>query len=205
MGGWLVSLLCGLNSRPDTFRPMALRSARRKFPMQIETERLLIRSLEIADASPLAAIWSDPEVTRHMGGPRDFAAIREGLKEDARTGNQAVTDLWTVVEKASGQVIGHCGFLEKDVDDQAEIELIYVFASDSWGKGYATEAALALRDHAFHRLGLRRIIALIAPGNPASARVAEKIGMQLEKKTRRPSGKIMSVYSIHSEPRNEAT
>jgi len=115
-----------------------------------------------------------------MGGPRDFAAIREGLEEDAQAGDQAVMDLWTVVEKASGQVIGHCGLLEKDVDDQAEIELIYVFASDCWGKGYATEAALALRDHAFHRLELRRIIALIDPGNPASVRVAEKIGMQLE-------------------------
>ena len=85
--------------------------------MQIETERLRIRSLEVADASPLAAIWSDPEVTRHMGGPRDFAAVREGLEEDAQAGDQAVMDLWTVVEKASGQVIGHCGFLEKDVDD----------------------------------------------------------------------------------------
>jgi len=103
-----------------------------------------------------------------------------------------------------GRVIGHCGLLEKDVNDQAEIELIYVFASDSWGKGYATEAASALRDHAFHRLGLRLIIALINPGNPASARVAEKIGMQLEKETRRPSGKIMSVYSIHSERGSEA-
>lgn len=172
--------------------------------MQIETERLLIRSLEVADASPLAVIWSDPAVTRHMGGPRDFAAIREGLAEDARSEAQAAIDLWPVVEKASGQVIGHCGLLEKDVDDQVEIELIYVFASDSWGKGYATEAASALRDYAFHRLGLRRIIALIAPGNPASARVAEKIGMQLEKETRRPSGKIMSVYAIHSEPGNEA-
>jgi ribosomal-protein-alanine N-acetyltransferase len=177
---------------------MALGFARRTLAMQIETERLRIRSLKIADAAPLAAVWSDPEVTRHMGGPRDFVAIRQGLKEDAQAGDQAVIDLWTVVEKASGQVIGHCGFLEKDVDDQAEIELIYVFASDVWGKGYATEAALALRDHAFHRLGLRRFIALIEPGNPASARVAEKIGMQLEKETRRSSGKMMSVYAIHS-------
>ena len=178
-----------------------LRNLRR---LRIETERLLIRSLEVADASPLAAIWSDPEVTRHMDGPRDFADIRQGLEEDARAGSCAEIDLWPVVEKSTGRVIGHCGFLEKDVNDQAEIELIYVFASDCWGKGYATEAASALRDHAFHRLGLRRLIALINPGNPASARVAEKIGMQLEGETRRPSGKMMSVYSIHSERGSEA-
>jgi ribosomal-protein-alanine N-acetyltransferase len=164
--------------------------------MQIETERLLIRSLEVADASPLAAIWSDPDVTRHMGGPRDFADIRIGLEEEARAGTQAEIVLWPVVEKASGRVIGHCGLLEKDVDNQSEIELIYVLASDSWGKGYATEAASVLRDYAFDQLGLRRIIALIDPENPASARVAEKIGMEYERETRRPSGKIMRIHSI---------
>jgi ribosomal-protein-alanine N-acetyltransferase len=164
--------------------------------MQIETERLLIRSLEVADASPLAAIWSDPDVTRHMGGPRDFADIRIGLEEEARAGTQAEIVLWPVVEKASGRVIGHCGLLEKEVDNLSEIELIYVLASDSWGKGYATEAASVLRDYAFDQLGLRRIIALIDPENPASARVAEKIGMEYERETRRPSGKIMRVYSI---------
>jgi RimJ/RimL family protein N-acetyltransferase len=144
----------------------------------------------------LAAIWSDPNVTQHMGGPRDSADIRLGLEEEAQTGTQAEIALWSVVEKASGRVIGHCGFLEKNVDDRSEIELIYVLASDSWGKGYATEAASALREYAFHQLGLQRIIALINPENPASARVAEKIGMKCERDTRRPSGKIMRVYSI---------
>lgn len=172
--------------------------------MQIETERLVIRSLEVADASPLAAIWSDPDVTRHMGGPRDFADIREGLEEDARAGAQAEIDLWPVVEKSSGRVIGHCGFLEKDVDGQAEIELIYVLASDSWGKGYATEASSALRDYGFHQLGLRRVIALIDPENLVSARVAEKIGMEFESETQRPGGKIMCVYSIQLECGSDA-
>jgi len=164
--------------------------------MQIETERLLIRSLEIADASPLAAIWSDLNVTQHMGGPRDSADIRLDLEEEARTGTQAEIALWPVVEKASGRVIGHCGFLEKDVDDRSETELIYILALDSWGQGYATEAASALRDYAFEQLGLRRIIALIDPENSASVRVAENIGMRCERETRRPSGKVMRVYSI---------
>jgi ribosomal-protein-alanine N-acetyltransferase len=164
--------------------------------MQIETERLLIRSLEIADASPLAAIWSDPDVTRHMGGPRDFADIRLSLEEEAQAGAQAEISLWPVVEKSSWQVIGHCGLLKKDVDDQSETELIYILALDSWGKGYATEATSALRDYAFEQLGLRRIIALIAPENSASVRVAENIGMHCERETRRPSGKVMLVYSI---------
>ena len=168
--------------------------------MRIETLRLLIRSLEVADAAPLAVLWSDPDVTRHMGGPRDFAAIREELEEDAQAGAQPEIDLWPVVEKFSGRVVGHCGFLEKDVDGEAEVELVYVLASDCWGKGYATEAASALRDYAFHQLGLQRIISLIDPENSASARVAQKIGMGFERETRRPSGKIMQVYSLELEP-----
>ena len=166
---------------------------------QIETERLLIRPLEVSDASPLAAIWSDPAVTRHMGGPRNFVELRDQLEADARGGSQAQIDLWPVVERSSGRVIGHCGFVKKDVDGQTEIELTYVFESQSWGKGHATEAASALRDHAFQQLELRRIIALIDPENRASRRVAEKIGMSFERETTRPSGKVLRVYAMEAD------
>jgi len=71
-----------------------------------------------------------------------------------------------------------------------------VIARSAWGKGFATEAAAALCQAAFGLLGLPRLIALIDPQNVASARVAEKIGLRLEKTTERPGGKIMQVYSL---------
>jgi RimJ/RimL family protein N-acetyltransferase len=167
--------------------------------VRIETERLLLRRVEAPDATIVAGLWSDPTVTRYMGGPRNFNKVRLEFEAEARRSTVSTTGWWPVVEKASGRVIGECGLIEKEVDGRGEIELVYVFAFDSWGKGFATEAALALRDYAFRRLGLRRIVALIDPENYASARVAEKIGMQFERETRRPSGRIMRMHSMDAD------
>lgn len=164
----------------------------------IETTRLLVRPLRPEDVPALIALWTDPLVTRYMGGPRQAERVREALQ--AQLGQPAPADLefWPIVEKATGRVIGDCGLLEKEVDGQREIELIYVLAADTWGRGYATEVAGALRDHAFRDLGLRRLIALIDPANTPSARVAEKIGMRLEKETVRPSGTVRRVYAMQA-------
>ena len=162
--------------------------------MHIETPRLLLRDLVQADAGPLASIWADPEVTRFMGGPRDGAQVRASLVEDASTPKQLDIDLRPVIEKATGAVIGDCGLLEKDVDGKREIELVYVFAPDVWGRGYATEMAGAVKRYAFTELGLERLIALIDPENASSERVAVRIGMRYERETLRPGGKLMKVY-----------
>ena len=163
--------------------------------MDLHTERLLIRDLKTADAAALAGIWSDTEVTRYMGGPRDYEETYQDLIAEAGEAEVDPTDtLWPVVELSSGRVIGDCGFLRKEVDGSVETELIYVFARQAWGNGYASEAACGLCGYAFERLGLRSLIALIDPANRASARVAEKAGMRLWKETIRPTGKRMQVY-----------
>ena len=164
--------------------------------MQIETPRLLIRSPRTSDAAPLAAIWADPQVTQFMGGPRDRAEVQRALEEDALLPVPPEIDLWPVVEKSSGKLVGDCGLTEKEVDGQKEVELVYVLERGSWGKGYATEAAWAIMTYAFEELGLPRLISLIDPRNVASERVALKLGMALEKETLRPGGKVMRVYAI---------
>ena len=163
--------------------------------MRIETPRLVIRDLQESDLPALAALWSDPAVTRHLGGPRDYAAVVSALAEDLQA-SQEVYDLRPLVDKASGQVIGHCGYLEKEVDGQHEIELVYVLARSAWGKGLASEAARALRDYAFYELKVTRLIALIDPGNDASQRVAQKIGMQMARETIRPDGATRRVFAV---------
>jgi len=66
-----------------------------------------------------------------------------------------------------------------DDEDLIQAELGYDFRSDHWNRGYATEAATAVRDYAFDVLELPRLISLIRRGNAASRRVAEKLGMRL--------------------------
>ena len=89
---------------------------------------------------------------------------------------------YAVVEKNSQDVIGYCGlFFFPDIGGHTEVEIGYRLAKSAWGKGYATEAARIVCDHAFTTLGIKRLIALIDPSNVASIRVAEKIGMKYEK------------------------
>jgi ribosomal-protein-alanine N-acetyltransferase len=163
---------------------------------RLETPRLLLRTLQASDVAVLVAIWADPDVTRYMGGPRDGERVRQTLEDELGSHSEDRLGFCTVVEKASGRVIGDCGLTKKEVDGRDEVELVYVFAADAWGKGYATEAASAMRDYAIGELRLPRLIALIDPENVASARVAEKVGMQLEKEVVRPSGVLRHVYAM---------
>jgi ribosomal-protein-alanine N-acetyltransferase len=168
-------------------------------PTILETERLTLRYQQPSDVDPLVDLWADPEVTRYMGGPRDRAWLQSAFEETARDPYAERYDLWALIEKETEQVVGHCGLLDKEVDGRQEIELIYVLASSVWGKGYATEIGRALKAYAFEEIGLGRLIALIEPENTASERVADKVGMRLEKEVVRPGGELRKVYVVERE------
>ena len=82
---------------------------------------------------------------------------------------------------------------------QEEVEIGYLFLRRFWGRGLATEAAIAVRDYGF-ALGYRRLVSIIDPGNLASRRVAEKTGFTLEKKVEK-WGKKVCIYAIGNEGR----
>jgi len=89
---------------------------------------------------------------------------------------------YAIVTKNDLEVIGYCGlFYFLDLDGQSEVEIGYRLQRSAWGKGFATEATIAVRDYAFNTLGIKRLIAMIDPSNTASIRVAKKIGMSYEK------------------------
>jgi ribosomal-protein-alanine N-acetyltransferase len=163
--------------------------------MYLKTERLLLRNIQSIDIPALVEIWTDPLVTRFMGGPRDTAVLVQSFTADVAAGQPDPYDLWPVVEAVSHQVIGHCGLLEKEVAGQPEVELVYVLHQSAWGQGYATEAAIVLRDHAFTTCSLERLVSLIDPHNLDSERVAQKAGMALEKEIQR-GDKLMRVYAM---------
>ena len=171
--------------------------------MEIETDRLIIRSIQEVDLEPLAALWADPEVTYYMGGPRNYEEVLKGLREDAQLNPQPAFDLWPVTEKETGQIIGHCGILEKDIEGMNQYEIVYVLAKSAWGKGFAAEVASSLKDYAFNQRGLKRITALIDPDNLKSEIVATKIGLRYEKNTVRPNGKNMRLFALDIEDRQQ--
>jgi RimJ/RimL family protein N-acetyltransferase len=148
----------------------------------LTTERLFIRTFHILDIEPLYRIFCDEEVMRYSDGVHTKEWVQDWLhtclKQDYQTrgfGPYAIT------EQVSRTVIGYCGlFSFPNVNGQPEIEIGYRLVKSAWGQGYATEAAGAVRNHAFSMLGIKRLIAMIDPANVASIRVAEKIGMHYE-------------------------
>jgi len=92
---------------------------------------------------------------------------------------------WAMVEKASGQFIGICGFSVTSAKNREGGELGYCLNRKAWGKGYATEATRAMIQIGFKKLGLRRITATCDAKNRASARVLEKAGMRKEGRFRK--------------------
>jgi len=160
----------------------------------IETERLLLRRPRPDDLDDFAAAFSDPEVMQFLGDgstvtrEQTEASIRRWLERWDADG----IGLCSMEIRATGQVAGRTGFLVWDTADwttstlagageRAEVEIGWTVAREYWGNGYATEAALALRDWGVAERGLSRLISLIRPDNVRSVRVAEKIGESFER------------------------
>jgi RimJ/RimL family protein N-acetyltransferase len=147
----------------------------------LETERLKLRGHRLDDFAACAAMWADPVVTRYFGGK----ALTE---EEAWTrflryaGHWSLLGFgyWAVEEKATGNFIGEIGFADYKRDIESSLkhlpEIGWVLASESHGKGYATEAvraAIAWGDRYFRA---DQTTCIVNPENLRSIRVAEKCG-----------------------------
>jgi [ribosomal protein S5]-alanine N-acetyltransferase len=148
--------------------------------LPVRTARLNLRDFVESDFGAVYAYSSDPRVTRYLFfGPRDAentAEYLEGLLASQRERPRTRFEL-AVEEIKSGRVIGACdlSFIERNV-----VDLGYMLGLDVWGKGFATEIALALVDAAFSDLRADRVISTVDVNNSASIRVLEKIGMRWE-------------------------
>ncbi|MBV8245258.1 MAG: GNAT family N-acetyltransferase [Candidatus Eremiobacteraeota bacterium] len=150
----------------------------------MQTDRLLLREMEAPDADFYFRLHSDPEVLRYLAGSPP-ASIEEQRARIATHRQVYYADrgfgLYAVTDRASGALLGRAGFLVWEFDGVTEIEVAYTIAPEAWGKGYATEAAGAVRDYGFHKLDKARLISLIMPANAASIRVVEKLGARYER------------------------
>jgi RimJ/RimL family protein N-acetyltransferase len=147
---------------------------------ELLTERLRLRPYRADDTAAMFGVFGDPDVMRFAmnGADPSLEATRTRVQKlidhQARLG----FSLWVVEDRATGAILGDCGL--KQLEDGPEIEVGYRFAKAHWGKGYASEGAAASVRYGFEKLGLKRIVAVVAPLNVASCRVLEKIGLKLE-------------------------
>lgn len=147
--------------------------------LKLETKRLVIRTYEPSDGELWLAMVNQREFRRFLPPfPHQtieaFARMVGHLPElEAERGY----GVWAVV--ASDHLVGQCGLAPVEGTGPG-VELVYHFATEAWGKGFATEAARAVLSYAFGTIGLERVVALVMPENVASCRVAEKAGMRFE-------------------------
>lgn len=169
--------------------------------MEIETERLSFRRYRDGDFEFLQSLLANPEVVRFIGNGntrnRDEALeflywIYRSYRETPDIG------LRVMVREEDNQRIGHAGLVSQLVDGTEELEIGYWIAPEYWGQGYAKEAASGIRDYAIGKLGKKRLVSLIQPGNEASKKVAQSVGMSLEKEIAM-GGKDVCVYALEVE------
>lgn len=152
----------------------------------LQTERLRLRALSLAETR-LALRGDQTALGAEIGASVPAEWPGENLSASLPTiiaemerfaqGKQDERWLWVAIERATGAVIGDIGF-HGPVTGVATVELGYLILPASQGRGYATEAALALRDWAAQRAGIERVIVRIEHGNTASLRVAAKLHMR---------------------------
>ena len=147
----------------------------------LETERLTLRGMRVSDAPDMFEYACRPSVTEYLTW-EPHASVEETRQYLTYVGQRYRTgDFydWSVVDKASGRMIGTCGFTSFNCPaDSAEIG--YVLSPVYQGRGLGTEAVRRVLRFGFEELNLHRIEAHFIEGNAASRRLMERVGMTFE-------------------------
>ena len=146
--------------------------------MGLQTERLDLRLLSEDDIEAWADFLGDPEATRLLHTPdpvQDRERALAGLRRWVELADDPIGS-YAVSLRDTGETVGFVGFIPRDHPWGQELELGWLIRRQFWGNGYATEAARALKP-----LVPGRFVSMIRVENEASANVARKLGMTVER------------------------
>jgi ribosomal-protein-alanine N-acetyltransferase len=144
----------------------------------LATERLVLRKFAAHDLDWLADLYSDVDVTRYLGGTKTRGQVEELFRTrilDYYEGHPGL-GMWLTTERATGARLGF--HLLNHIQGESIIQVGYGLSKPAWGRGFATEMALAVLRYGFVELRLERIVGMASLGNLASQRVLEKIGLR---------------------------
>lgn len=151
----------------------------------IETQRLTLRPMTGEDAEFILELLNDPSFIRNIGD-RKVHSI-DGAKSYITDGPVASYarngfGLYLVELKETGESMGMCGLIRRNT--LKDVDIGYAFLPRYWSKGYAFEAALAMKRYAQRDIGLKRLVAVVDPENQPSIHLLEKLGMKFESMVR---------------------
>ena len=147
----------------------------------IETKRLTLRLMNENDIDTMLKIFTDKNVMKAFN-LKSFSRkqMKKWIDRNLKHQNKYGYGLFSVILKSNQELIGDCGLEHTKFEDKLCVEIGYDFLSKYWNQGYATEAALAVKDYALEKLKINSnsICSFIRKNNKASQRVSDKIGMQ---------------------------
>jgi RimJ/RimL family protein N-acetyltransferase len=147
----------------------------------VETARLQLRTFTFDDLDNLATLLADRAVMRYVGEgkPATRQETAAALKSIIRHWERHGFGRWAAIDKETGTFVGFGGLRSFE----GKPELVYHLAKSYWGRGLATELALASLRFGFEEHQFARIVALAKPDNAASIRVMEKAGLRYDRHT----------------------
>jgi RimJ/RimL family protein N-acetyltransferase len=162
----------------------------------LASERLLLRPYTSDDLPDLIALLGDEEGMATMGGPFDTDGATAWLQRNLARYRSDGFGRYSIRLRDTDTYVGDCGLVSTQVEATRQLELGWIVDRSMRSRGIATEAAAAWRDHALSTLGVKRFISMIDEPNIASRRVAQNIGMRIERRAVWTDGHPYLMYSI---------
>lgn len=164
--------------------------------MMIETERLLLREYTPGDFDALYGILSDPETMQHYPAPFDAERTRNWIAWNLDNYAKYGFGLWAVVLKETGEFIGDCGITLQNIDGETLPEIGYHICKKYWRRGFAKEAARAVRDWAFRNTEYDALYSYMKYTNAGSYSTALANGMKKVREYPDPKNTVSFAYAI---------
>ncbi len=145
-----------------------------------ETERLVLRTIEEGDAALQYRLLNTPTVMARLGGVKELHEIEAKHAKSMALYAQEGFSFLFMIEKATGEMVGHCGIKRVDnplARNLGDHEVGWLVREDRWRRGYAEEAMHAVLDWAFGRVGAPHVVALTSEANVGSWSLMEKLSM----------------------------
>mgnify|MGYP001627348415 CR=1 FL=1 len=165
-----------------------------------ETARILFRQVRRTDFNNWLPFFKEPKAWEHWICERKDPEIacQEWYEKQLYRYRYDQGGMNALIEKSTGQLIGHCGLLVQNVDDISELEIAYSLLPSYWGQGFASEASRKCRDFAFANRWSSSLVSIISMTNRASQQVAINNGMRVDKTTVYKQNPVQ-IYRIHHE------
>ena len=167
--------------------------------MEIKTERLFLREMDMNDFDALYLVLADTDIMQHYPYAFDAERVREWIERNMKRYRENGFGLWAVCLKETGEMIGDCGLTLQKIRGEMLPEIGYHIRGNCQRQGYAREAARAVRNWAFRNTDYPAVYSCCKYTNEPSIRTAESIGMHFDCEYPDPVNEITHVSVIRRE------